>query len=102
VTHIEDPLLKNLEAFVGFARKRVGDFASHEDELQPVLKSLRRAGINILAIHHHMVGETRATCSCTTGDPSSRLSWRRPFEMVRDHAVGGLSRRPAGEHQDEH
>ena len=35
-----------------------GDFASREDELQPVLKSLRGAGINIVAIHHHMVGET--------------------------------------------
>lgn len=35
-----------------------GDFASREDELQPVLKSLRGAGINIVAIHHHMIGET--------------------------------------------
>ncbi len=35
-----------------------GDFASREDELQPVLKSLREAGINIVAIHHHMIGET--------------------------------------------
>ena len=35
-----------------------GDFASREDELQAVLKSLRGAGINIVAIHHHMIGET--------------------------------------------
>jgi rhodanese-related sulfurtransferase len=35
-----------------------GDFASREDELQAVLKSLRSAGINIVAIHHHMTGET--------------------------------------------
>jgi rhodanese-related sulfurtransferase len=35
-----------------------GDFASHEDELQPVLKSLRGAGIHIVAIHQHMTGET--------------------------------------------
>ncbi len=34
-----------------------GDFAVTEDELQPVLKSLRGGGINIVAIHHHMVGE---------------------------------------------
>jgi hypothetical protein len=34
-----------------------GDFAVHEDELQPVLKSLRAAGINIVAIHQHMTGE---------------------------------------------
>lgn len=35
-----------------------GDFACQEHELQAVLKSLRGAGINIVAIHHHMVGET--------------------------------------------
>jgi hypothetical protein len=34
-----------------------GDFAVLEDELQPVLKSLRGAGINIVAIHHHMTHE---------------------------------------------
>lgn len=34
-----------------------GDFAVTEDELQPVLKSLRRAGIHVVAIHHHMTGE---------------------------------------------
>ena len=35
-----------------------GDFACRENELQPVLKSLRGAGIQIVAIHHHMIGET--------------------------------------------
>jgi hypothetical protein len=34
-----------------------GDFAALEDELQPVLKSLRGAGINIVAIHSHMTHE---------------------------------------------
>jgi hypothetical protein len=34
-----------------------GDFAVLEDELQPVLKSLRSGGINIVAIHHHMTHE---------------------------------------------
>jgi len=35
-----------------------GDFVVKEDELQPVLKSLRASAINIVAIHQHMVGET--------------------------------------------
>ncbi len=35
-----------------------GDFAVLEGELQPVLKALRKANINIVAIHHHMVGES--------------------------------------------
>jgi hypothetical protein len=34
-----------------------GDFAMMENELQPVLKALRKAGINIVAIHQHMTGE---------------------------------------------
>jgi hypothetical protein len=34
-----------------------GDFAVTEDELQPVLKSLRGANINIVAIHQHMTHE---------------------------------------------
>jgi hypothetical protein len=35
-----------------------GDFAMAEGELQGVLKTLRGGGINIVAIHHHMSGET--------------------------------------------
>jgi rhodanese-related sulfurtransferase len=34
-----------------------GDFAVLENELQPVLRSLRTAGVNIVAIHHHMTHE---------------------------------------------
>lgn len=34
-----------------------GDFAVLADELQPVLRALRGAGINIVAIHQHMSGE---------------------------------------------
>ncbi len=34
-----------------------GDFCVLEDELQPVLKSLRQEAINIVAIHHHMTHE---------------------------------------------
>ena len=34
-----------------------GDFAMVESELQPVLKALRKAGINIVAIHNHMTHE---------------------------------------------
>jgi hypothetical protein len=34
-----------------------GDFVVLESELQPVLKSLRKDGINIVAIHNHMTSE---------------------------------------------
>jgi hypothetical protein len=35
-----------------------GDFSMLESELQPVLKALRGGGINVVAIHNHMTGET--------------------------------------------
>ncbi len=35
-----------------------GDFAAREEELQGVLKALRRGGINVVAIHHHMTMES--------------------------------------------
>jgi rhodanese-related sulfurtransferase len=34
-----------------------GDFACQEQELQPVLRSLRKSGVNIVAIHQHMTME---------------------------------------------
>jgi len=34
-----------------------GDFAVLEDELQPVLKSLTKSGIDVVAIHQHMTNE---------------------------------------------
>jgi len=45
--------------FAGSDEKAVvdGDFAMREDELQNVLKALRKGGITIVAIHQHMVGE---------------------------------------------
>jgi hypothetical protein len=46
-------------AFAGSDDKAIvdGDFAMREGELQNVLKTLRTAGINVVAIHQHMVGE---------------------------------------------
>ncbi len=47
-------------AFAGTDDKAVvdGDFAMYEDEVQNVLKALRGGGINIVAIHNHMIGES--------------------------------------------
>jgi hypothetical protein len=47
-------------AFAGSDDKAVvdGDFAMTEQELQGVLKALRSAGIQIVAIHNHMTGES--------------------------------------------
>lgn len=47
-------------AFAGTNENAIvdGDFAVLENELQPVLKALRRGSINIVAIHHHMTMES--------------------------------------------
>jgi hypothetical protein len=34
-----------------------GDFIMTANEVQPVLRALRRAGIHIVALHNHMIGE---------------------------------------------
>jgi len=34
-----------------------GDFIMRADEVQPVLRALRKAGIHIVALHNHMIGE---------------------------------------------
>ncbi len=46
-------------AFIGSDEKALvdGDFAMLESEVQPVLKTLRSNGINIVAIHNHMTME---------------------------------------------
>lgn len=47
-------------AFAGNDQRAIvdGDFVMLETEVQGVLKLLRNAGINIVAIHNHMAGET--------------------------------------------
>jgi hypothetical protein len=50
-------------AFAGTDENAVvdGDFAMLENELQAVLRSLRKGGINIVSIHSHMAQETPRT-----------------------------------------
>ena len=52
--------LNTWAAFAGSDDKAIvdGDFAMLESEVQSVLKVLRGAGINIVAIHNHMINET--------------------------------------------
>src|SRR5205823_15033892 len=50
---------EHLGRFAGSDENTVvdGDFAATENELRTALKSLREAGINIVAIHSHVSGE---------------------------------------------
>jgi hypothetical protein len=50
--------LNTWAAFFGADQKAViaGDVAMLESEVQPVLKALRKNGLEVVAIHHHMIG----------------------------------------------
>lgn len=50
--------LNTWAAFVGSDEKAAiaGDVAMLEDEVTPVLKALRKNGLDVVAIHHHMTG----------------------------------------------
>jgi hypothetical protein len=50
--------LNTWAAFVGTNEKAAvaGDVAMLASEVQPVLKALRKNGIDVVAIHHHMTG----------------------------------------------
>lgn len=51
--------LSTWAAFSGNADQAVvdGDFAMTADEVQPVMRALRSAGIHIVALHNHMISE---------------------------------------------
>src|SRR5258708_3736451 len=51
--------LNTWAAFVGTQEDAViaGDVAMLEDEVTPVLKALRKNGLDVVAIHHHMTGD---------------------------------------------
>jgi Domain of Unknown Function (DUF1259) len=65
-------------AFAGSDNNAVvdGDFAVTEDELQPVLKSLLKEKINIVAIHQHMTHE----------EP---VDWPRSLHRLNEVRVNG-------------
>ena len=54
--------LSTWAAFTGNDESAVvgGDFAMTAQEVQPVLRALRKANINIVTLHNHMIGETPA------------------------------------------
>jgi hypothetical protein len=61
-----------------------GDFAVLEDELQPVLKSLRQENINIVAIHHHMTHEEPRTLFLHYWGKGSAESLARSLKKTLD------------------
>ena len=54
-----------------------GDFAVTEDKLQPVLKSLLKDKINVVAIHQHMTHEEPRITFFIIGDAVAPNRWLR-------------------------
>lgn len=60
------------------------DFVTLEDELQPVLKALRAADINVVAIHNHMTGESPRTVFLHYWGVGSTVGLARALKSAMD------------------
>ena len=78
-------------AFAGSDEQAVvdGDFAMVETELQPVLKALRGAGIDIVAIHQHMTGESPRIMFLHYWGVGSTTSLARGIRAALDKTAAG-------------
>src|SRR5579864_4685198 len=54
-----------------------GDIAMLETEVQPTLKALRSHGLDVVAIHHHMINSRPVIIFLHYWDVDRRTSWRR-------------------------
>jgi hypothetical protein len=86
--------LNTWAAFVGTNDNAAvaGDVAMLTNEVTPVLKALRKNGLDVVAIHHHMVGTEPTILFSITGEPARRRT-SRPASRPR-------SRRPANHPQE--
>ncbi|MBW3541829.1 MAG: DUF1259 domain-containing protein [Planctomycetes bacterium] len=80
-----------------------GDFAMTAAEVQPVLKALRKADINVVALHNHMIGEAPAYYFVHFWGKGSAADLARGFQgaLEAQQAAAekpkGAGKRPAGE-----
>src|SRR5216110_2151036 len=70
--------LNTWAAFVGTNANAAvaGDVAMLASEVQPVLKALRKNGLDVVAIHHHMTGTQPTIYFLHYWAPGRRRSWR--------------------------
>lgn len=61
-----------------------GDFAMTASEVQPVLHALRKAKINIVALHNHMIGESPAIFFTHFWGKGSALELAKGFKAALD------------------
>jgi Domain of Unknown Function (DUF1259) len=69
-----------------------GDFAMTENELQTVLKAMRKEGINIVAIHQHMSGEQPRYLFLHYWGKGEAAALAQAFKNVLDAQAGVVKR----------
>ena len=52
-----------------------GDFTMTAEEVQPVLRALRKANLHVVALHNHMVGEQPSLSSDITARSVPSMRW---------------------------
>ena len=89
--------LNTWAAFVGTNDNAAiaGDVAMLASEVTPVLKALRKNGLDVVAIHHHMTGRSRRSSSCITGELAPPRSSR---PASRPRSPSSESHRPRRPH----
>ena len=75
-----------------------GDFAMTASEAQPVLKALRAAGINIVALHNHMNGETPPIYFTHFWGKGKAADLAKGFKTALDAQAAAKSDAPAMTH----
>ena len=61
-----------------------GDFVLLASEVNPVIRALRSHGIDVTAMHNHMLNDNRISISCTFGRTMTRSSWRSGLRAALD------------------
>ena len=69
-----------------------GDFIMTAGEVQPVLHALRRAGIHVVALHNHMMGDTPAFYFTHFWGKGPAATLARGFRSALDAQAGVASR----------
>src|SRR5262249_34380222 len=75
-----------------------GDFAMTASEVQPVLKALRAAGINIVALHNHMNGESPPIYFTHFWGTGNSADLAKGFKTALDAQATAKSAAPAMTH----
>ena len=56
-----------------------GDLVLLDDEINPVITKLEDGGIELSALHNHLLHENLGSCTSISSDVATRWKWRKEF-----------------------